>query len=481
MFKKVLLSVLLVLGLVIPSEALTRKEFPGGTYSDARTDGSYAVLMPHSSVLTQEGSLPLPPAELAANGIGPLYIRVTESGPFKFAGQSHAGLGTWEWSQFGWHLLGPACGVSPVIYDLSNVLHISDCSVGSQGWRYIDEITGKLVTGDATYADKDNKIWEYTRHGNVTVGQGEKGCIAIRGADRRMLEVGDCRFVRFNRSGDQLSIAMVKLTENKSVIIWLTESELSTFPLETVDPPPPPVKEICGDKIDNNGDGRIDENCPVDPPVTEGMPDHKQLLIDLRKNYPALLNQQQAGELMARLAYTLRAEGFGLYKKNGGNNCPIPNSSVMVSCDIILHKPTSTWCDVLGSGPDVGELGPSTPTWCKGDPGDMTNFFSPPNPGAVDPPPPPPTDDLQAKLDAANLRIADLTKWFKEQSDHIGQLEQELEAESNHVLDEAEARQQALIQRDAARAELAALKAQPEPTCEAKIYGIKIGCKIIRK
>jgi hypothetical protein len=30
-------------------------------------------------------------------------------------------------------------------------------------------------------------------------------------------------------------------------------------------PPPPPPAEVCGDGIDNNGDGLIDENCPLPP------------------------------------------------------------------------------------------------------------------------------------------------------------------------------------------------------------------------
>jgi hypothetical protein len=35
----------------------------------------------------------------------------------------------------------------------------------------------------------------------------------------------------------------------------------------TTTPPPPP--EVCGDKIDNDGDGQIDEGCPVTPPPAE--------------------------------------------------------------------------------------------------------------------------------------------------------------------------------------------------------------------
>jgi hypothetical protein len=34
----------------------------------------------------------------------------------------------------------------------------------------------------------------------------------------------------------------------------------------TVTPPPPPPDEVCGDGIDNNGNGQIDENCQPPPP-----------------------------------------------------------------------------------------------------------------------------------------------------------------------------------------------------------------------
>lgn len=34
-------------------------------------------------------------------------------------------------------------------------------------------------------------------------------------------------------------------------------------------PPPPPPPEVCGDGVDNDGDGQIDEGCPVTPPPAE--------------------------------------------------------------------------------------------------------------------------------------------------------------------------------------------------------------------
>ncbi len=134
---------------------------------------------------------------------------------------------------------------------------------------------------------------------------------------------------------------------------------------------------------------------------------------------------------MARLVYPHRAEGFGLIRKSGGNNCPVPGSDVRVSCDIVLYRPTSTYCDVLVSAPDdvpVITPGPSKPTWCAGEPGDMANFFIPPDPGGTTVPPiepptnPPATGVTRAELDAAIAKA-------------IQALKEELEPELGAILD----------------------------------------------
>jgi hypothetical protein len=51
-----------------------------------------------------------------------------------------------------------------------------------------------------------------------------------------------------------------------------TDSTVQCIPGTT--PPPPPVEEICGDGIDNDGDGQVDEDCPpVEPPVNATLTD----------------------------------------------------------------------------------------------------------------------------------------------------------------------------------------------------------------
>lgn len=140
------------------------------------------------------------------------------------------------------------------------------------------------------------------------------------------------------------------------------------------------------------------------PAAAQTMPNRERVLIDLRNAYPARITQAQAGELLARLAFALRAEGFGLLRKSGGNSCPAPGVGP-VSCDILLHRPSSTWCDVLGDTPDEQGPGNATPTWCPGTPGDMTGFVAvtvdPGGGGPVDPPTPPSDTITKAQLEAA--------------------------------------------------------------------------------
>ncbi len=130
------------------------------------------------------------------------------------------------------------------------------------------------------------------------------------------------------------------------------------------------------------------------PAVAAGqdLPNRLSVLQAERAKYPATINAQQAGELLNAVAFALRAEGFGLLRKDAGNRCPIPNSSITVSCDWLVHRPSGKGCDVLGSGPDSDPPanGPATPTWCGGDPFDVSKFVEPTAPSNPPPPPPPP-------------------------------------------------------------------------------------------
>ncbi len=206
---------------------------PFGTYVDARPDGRFACLVvddgPAMQLDTERLTIP--------RDSRPLYVRVPRDGPFKFAGQSSNSPETIEWIEgTGWvpRPIVP-CGISPVIYDHAGTLHISDCgpAVGSQGYRYVDYDTGALVTGDQTLgSDFGLAEWTYLGDG-LYVGQCNvtPGCAIWDGTNLRMVEPGDCFFIRGQRVGQDVSLAMVRHAGEPAVIVWATMDELRALPI----------------------------------------------------------------------------------------------------------------------------------------------------------------------------------------------------------------------------------------------------------
>jgi hypothetical protein len=66
----------------------------------------------------------------------------------------------------------------------------------------------------------------------------------------------------------------------------------------------------------------------------------------IRAEYPTPMTQPQMGELLNRVAWEHRAEGWGILKKTAGFRCPAPQG-VTVACDILVHAPTVWHYDVL--------------------------------------------------------------------------------------------------------------------------------------
>ena len=380
--------VLALLSLAVSSEAAVRRvEIPGGWYGEARVDGKYAVLVRGSHVQTDTGRVELPDHQNV------LFLRTTPTGPFVFGGQDHAGRGNLEYRNGAWRLVGDSYGVNPVIYDWNGVLHQGALAFGSQGFRYAT-LANQLVTGDATYADSSRRIWEYTTYGDITIGQGEAGCIALRGAERRMLEPGDCRFVRYTRINDALAVTMVKQPQNKTILLWFNAADLSGFPSESVPTtPPPPVPA---------------PDAPPPPPQM-AMPD--AVLASLREERqrcpsPGL---ECAARVINFAAWVHRAEGWKLYPKPGGNNCPQPVTGVRISCDILIWQPKGLWFDVLGDVEGSTALPTSPPV---GQPVGDALIVEPVNPGGVvpepQPEPQPPSADLEAIIQALMERVGAL-------------------------------------------------------------------------
>ncbi len=220
---------------------MQRLEFPSGWYADALPSGEYAVLIPNQHVLTHLGPIPFTDADRQ-----PLFIRVSAVGGFRFAGQSWHSTDTVEWHG-SWRIIPRTpVGVSPVIYDLGGTLHISDGSIGSQGWRYATST--RLVTGDETYQPTAAapSLYEWTDLSSsgdtVVVGQGEEGGAWLwDGTQHRELVSGDCRFIRAHRTGNSVAISTWRIG-GSTVIIFATLAELGVSVTETPTVVYPPIE-----------------------------------------------------------------------------------------------------------------------------------------------------------------------------------------------------------------------------------------------
>jgi hypothetical protein len=378
---------------------ITRLEVAAGWYGEALPSGEYAVAVPSQKKLVSHvGDIPFGPES-------PLFVRVTNAGGFKLAGQGQDTGRTVEWGGGFWNTKPVACGVSPVIYDSFGVLHISDCSIGSQGWRYVAD-DGTLVTGDQSFSSPIFHLYEFTTHGDITIGQGgDGGAIAVTPQGRFVLEPGYTVFIRYNRVGDRLAVTIVKLLEGKTVLLWLDAGDVATFPREA--PAPVPVPKPV----------------PVPVPVPEPKPmpsqhaDQTAAIAAIRAKYPTPL----AATHPAFLIEVAKALGVLLFKKDGGSHVTLPNG-VNVSQDIIVY-PDREGFDILGDGE-----GAAIPSWSpKGQMvGDLVDVsgLTPSNGGGSTPVPAgSPGAALDATIAALKADIAALVAKLTDQAAKIAALE----------------------------------------------------------
>lgn len=166
--------------------------------------------------------------------------------------------------------------------------------------------------------------------------------------------------------------------------------------------------------------------------VPRAQQDPLTVLREERAKYGAQLDTAQAGALLDATASRL-GNGWGLLRKNAGNNCPQPGTGVMVSCDWLVNKNTGRGCDALGSGPDNengGHTGPSIPQWCGGDPFDTSAWVAPTgSPSNPPPPPPPPGTDIAKLLAEMEAR----QQVILQQLDQITRALQALDQQGQHV------------------------------------------------
>jgi hypothetical protein len=222
-----------------------RDVFPNGRYADARLDGLCVVQFPdHLLVDGQWVALD--------TVVPPLYLRITPDGfPLQVAcqdGNEH-GRGNLVWDPVdGWGIASPySYGINPVIYRGKDLIQ-SDPSDGSQGLRYIDQ-NAQVITGDQTINDQTewahfcnvHNLSEWTQHGDITIGQGDTGCILVFQNIRYTLEPGAVFDIRFNRQNDSCVVCIWKRAESAAVVLWFSKQEIlqGVFPKEVVETPEP--------------------------------------------------------------------------------------------------------------------------------------------------------------------------------------------------------------------------------------------------
>ena len=343
------------------------KILSGGWYCDVRPDGSYVVLVPNSHLETNRGTVSLP------NGQNLLYVDLAPDG-VRFAGVGNADDHCWEWTGNQWVDHGIAIGPRAVIYDNNGVLHIVNrvgTATGSQGWRYVDD-AGTPVPSDLTYADPARRVWEYTTHAGITIGQGGDGplggdpAIVLIDGQRRLLSPGQCRFLKFPLQGQDASIAFVREDSRVAVMLTTTLDQLRALPLANDAAPAPQPKP---------------DPIPEPPkPTPMAIPNHLDTLNAVRAKYPELVDRDQAVAILNEVAWIHRAEGFGLLAKPGGNHGYQPRTGIACSIDWLVHRPSGMGFDAGVDGPDEAHKGPLRPTWGSGENFDLSRFIAPVEP-----------------------------------------------------------------------------------------------------
>lgn len=359
---------------------------PGGWYCDALPSGEYVALITDSHLATDKRRIELP------HGQNLLYVRLAPDG-IRFAGQIHEGplkdhVFEWRGPDTDWHDHGLVAGVSPCIYDRAGVLRLNDGSWGSQGARFVDE-SNDIWTGDETYfsAPMELSEWSDIDGDALTLHVGQSHPDGTHDAawvwdngTLRLLEPGPCRFIRANREGERVSIAIWKPLEG-AVIYWLTLDEIRALPLVSVPEPPP--------------DDPTDE---PEPPV----PDHAATVSAIRAKYPTPLGDQH-WRFLVEVAH---ATGTQLFRKDGGDHVLIPALGFYVSMDVVILAETRQWVDILGDSE-----GAAVPGWDvhdnAGEPEKWIDVSHVALPGEPDEPhDPPPAGDLAS-------RVARLEAWAR--------------------------------------------------------------------
>lgn len=334
------------------------KRFPNGWYGEALPTGEFAVLFTDSHIQTHLGNIPLP-------GENVLYLRITNVGGFKMAGQGGRTNVAWLYENGTWRVADQAAvGVSPCIFR-NGALVVSHGEVGSQGYRYVRP-DGSIATGDQTYSDIPNEIWEWTEYAGIKIGQGQQDCQLLANGKRYTVESGDARFIRVNGAGSLLAITICKFAQRETVIKWIDMTEIPQLPVVAAQAPPPQPTPTPK---------------PEPPkPTPMSIPNHLDTLKAVRAKYPELVDRDQAVAILNEVAWIHRAEGFGLLAKPGGNHGAQPRTGTLCSIDWLVHRPSGQGFDAGVDGPDEKNKGALRPVWGSGENFDLSRFVAPVEP-----------------------------------------------------------------------------------------------------
>jgi hypothetical protein len=224
--------------------------FPGCWYTDAIPSGEWVSShFTTGDLFTQNGSIRAPAKPRILQWVRMSMDRV------RFAGTGQDDDHAWEWDGLRWNDAGAFQAPRAVIYDSLGQLHVvreaTWPGTGSQGWRYVDA-DGTLVPAWVTYASVSQRLWEYTIHGDLTIGQGEGGVHALVAGRRVRIDhlvpgLGDAPqtlAVNFWRWGNDCAISFYVVhgpTNFTGVAIWLTRQEFDALPTFDIGAPVPPV------------------------------------------------------------------------------------------------------------------------------------------------------------------------------------------------------------------------------------------------